>query len=125
MSVTAAKGFSAAGVVAGLKSSGKRDLALVHNRGPLTAAAAVFTTNRCKANPVLWSEQVIADGVVSRSWAPISPKTGRLDAFEWAPPSDAPSGATTDGRPDIPAAFLQPAPTIAVSPPSSPAEAPL
>ena len=67
----------------------------------------------------------IADGVVSRSWAPISPKTGRLDAFEWAPPSDAPTGATTDGRPDIPAAFLQPAPTIAVSPPSSPAEAPL
>ncbi|WP_314147157.1 bifunctional glutamate N-acetyltransferase/amino-acid acetyltransferase ArgJ [uncultured Leifsonia sp.] len=65
MSVTAAKGFSAAGVVAGLKSSGKRDIALVHNRGPLTAAAAVFTTNRCKANPVLWSEQVIADGVVS------------------------------------------------------------
>ncbi len=65
MSVTAAKGFAAAGVVAGLKSSGKRDLALVQNRGPLTAAAAVFTTNRCKANPVLWSERVIADGVVS------------------------------------------------------------
>ena len=65
MSVTAASGFSAAGVVAGLKSSGKRDLALVQNRGPLNAAAAVFTTNRCKANPVLWSEQVIQDGVVS------------------------------------------------------------
>lgn len=65
MSVTAAKGFSAAGVIAGLKSSGKRDLALVQNRGPLTAAATVFTTNRCKANPVLWSEQVMADGVVS------------------------------------------------------------
>jgi glutamate N-acetyltransferase/amino-acid N-acetyltransferase len=63
--VTAASGFQAAGVVAGLKSSGKRDLALVRNTGPLTAAAAVFTTNRCKANPVLWSEQVIADGVVS------------------------------------------------------------
>lgn len=65
MSVTTAKGFAAAGVVAGLKSSGKRDLALVHNRGPLTAAAAVFTTNRCQANPVIWSKQVIADGVVS------------------------------------------------------------
>jgi glutamate N-acetyltransferase/amino-acid N-acetyltransferase len=65
MSVTAASGFAAAGVVAGLKSSGKRDLALVQNRGPLAAAAAVFTTNRCKANPVLWSEQVISDGVVS------------------------------------------------------------
>ncbi|MDR6969716.1 bifunctional glutamate N-acetyltransferase/amino-acid acetyltransferase ArgJ [Leifsonia shinshuensis] len=65
MSVTAASGFAAAGVVAGLKSSGARDLALVQNRGPLNAAAAVFTTNRCKANPVLWSEQVIQDGVVS------------------------------------------------------------
>ncbi len=65
MSVTAASGFAAAGVVAGLKSSGKRDLAIVQNLGPLQAAAAVFTTNRCKANPVLWSEQVIADGVVS------------------------------------------------------------
>jgi glutamate N-acetyltransferase/amino-acid N-acetyltransferase len=65
VSVTAASGFAAAGVVAGLKSSGKRDLAIVQNLGPLRAAAAVFTTNRCKANPVLWSEQVIADGVVS------------------------------------------------------------
>ncbi|AAT88563.1 N-acetylglutamate synthase [Leifsonia xyli subsp. xyli] len=65
MSVTAAQGFAAAGVAAGLKASGERDLALVQNLGPLTAAAAVFTTNRCKANPVLWSEQVIADGVVS------------------------------------------------------------
>ncbi|MGH1547942.1 bifunctional glutamate N-acetyltransferase/amino-acid acetyltransferase ArgJ [Leifsonia poae] len=65
MSVTAASGFAAAGVVAGLKTSGNRDLALVQNLGPLNAAAAVFTTNRCKANPVLWSEQVIQDGVVS------------------------------------------------------------
>jgi glutamate N-acetyltransferase/amino-acid N-acetyltransferase len=65
MSVTAASGFAAAGVVAGLKSSGKRDVALVQNLGPLAAAAAVFTTNRCKANPVLWSEQVISDGIVS------------------------------------------------------------
>ncbi|MFF1877976.1 bifunctional glutamate N-acetyltransferase/amino-acid acetyltransferase ArgJ [Leifsonia sp. NPDC058230] len=65
MSVTAASGFAAAGVAAGLKSSGKRDLAVVQNLGPLNAAAAVFTTNRCKANPVLWSEQVITDGVVS------------------------------------------------------------
>ena len=65
MSVTAASGFAAAGVTAGLKSSGRRDLALVQNLGPLAAAAAVFTTNRCKANPVLWSEQVMSDGVVS------------------------------------------------------------
>ncbi len=65
MSVTAAAGFAAAGVAAGLKRSGGLDLALVVNRGPSNAAAAVFTGNRAKANPILWSEQVIADGVVS------------------------------------------------------------
>lgn len=65
MSVTAAAGFAAAGVVAGLKSTGARDVALVQNLGPLQSAAAVFTSNRCKANPVLWSEQVMGDGVVS------------------------------------------------------------
>jgi glutamate N-acetyltransferase/amino-acid N-acetyltransferase len=65
MSVTKAKGFEAAGFAAGLKSSGDRDVALVVNRGPLQAAAAVFTSNRAKANPILWSEQVIADGTVS------------------------------------------------------------
>lgn len=62
MSVTAPKGFRAAGVAAGLKSSGARDVALVVNDGPLDAAAAVFTSNRAKANPILWSEQAIADG---------------------------------------------------------------
>jgi glutamate N-acetyltransferase/amino-acid N-acetyltransferase len=65
MSVTAAKGFVAAGVKAGLKKSGNRDLALVQNLGPLKSAAAVFTSNRCQANPILWSKQVIADGEVS------------------------------------------------------------
>jgi glutamate N-acetyltransferase/amino-acid N-acetyltransferase len=65
VSITAAAGFAAAGVVAGLKSTGARDLALVHNLGPLQNAATVFTSNRCKANPVLWSEQVMRDGVVS------------------------------------------------------------
>ncbi|GAA4353249.1 bifunctional glutamate N-acetyltransferase/amino-acid acetyltransferase ArgJ [Angustibacter luteus] len=64
MSVTAAKGFRAAGVTAGLKPSGKPDVALVVNDGPGTAAAAVYTSNRCKANPVLWSEVASADGVV-------------------------------------------------------------
>ncbi len=58
-------GFEAAGVAVGLKSSGDPDLALVVNRGPLQNAAAVFTSNRAKANPILWSQQVIADGVVS------------------------------------------------------------
>jgi len=64
VSVTAAAGFEASGVVAGLKSSGAPDVALVVNRGRSTAAAAVFTSNRAKANPVLWSQQVIADGRV-------------------------------------------------------------
>jgi len=65
VSVTAAKGFDASGVEAGLKTSGGLDLALVVNRGPLQNAAAVFTSNRAKANPIIWSEQVIADGTVS------------------------------------------------------------
>ena len=65
MSVTAAKGFEAAGVEAGLKASGGLDLALVVNRGPLAAAAAVFTSNRSQANPIIWSKQVILDGTVS------------------------------------------------------------
>ena len=65
MTVTTAKGFAAAGVHAGLKKSGNRDLALVQNLGPLNAAAAVFTTNRCQANPIIWSKQVIRDGEVS------------------------------------------------------------
>ncbi|MGN6612143.1 MAG: bifunctional glutamate N-acetyltransferase/amino-acid acetyltransferase ArgJ [Angustibacter sp.] len=64
MSVTAARGFRAAGVTAGLKPSGRPDVALVVNDGPSAAAAAVYTSNRCKANPVLWSEVASADGVV-------------------------------------------------------------
>jgi glutamate N-acetyltransferase/amino-acid N-acetyltransferase len=62
MSVAAAAGFRAAGATAGLKPSGNPDVALVVNDGPRYDAAAVFTSNRCKANPVLWSERVIADG---------------------------------------------------------------
>jgi glutamate N-acetyltransferase / amino-acid N-acetyltransferase len=61
VSVTAAAGFRAAGVAAGLKASGQPDVALVVNDGPDDAAAAVFTGNRVKAAPVLWSQQVIAD----------------------------------------------------------------
>ena len=64
MSVTVAKGFRAAGVTAGLKASGTPDVALVVNDGPSRAAAAVFTSNRFKANPVLWSEQVVQGGDV-------------------------------------------------------------
>ncbi|MEV4182728.1 bifunctional glutamate N-acetyltransferase/amino-acid acetyltransferase ArgJ [Streptosporangium canum] len=64
MSVTAPLGFRAAGVVAGIKSGGARDLALVVNDGPSRAAAGVFTRNRVKAAPVLWSQQVLAGGRV-------------------------------------------------------------
>ena len=64
MSVTAAKGFRAAGTTAGLKESGSPDLALVVNDGPLDAAAGVFTANRVKAAPVLWSQSVLAAGRV-------------------------------------------------------------
>jgi glutamate N-acetyltransferase/amino-acid N-acetyltransferase len=63
VSVTAAQGFEAAGVAVGLKSSGAPDVAVVVNRGPKKAAAAVFTSNRAKANPIIWSQQVIGDGV--------------------------------------------------------------
>jgi glutamate N-acetyltransferase / amino-acid N-acetyltransferase len=64
MSVTAAAGFRAAGVAAGLKASGGLDVAIVVNDGPNDAAAAVFTSNRVKAAPVVWSQQVVADGRV-------------------------------------------------------------
>jgi glutamate N-acetyltransferase / amino-acid N-acetyltransferase len=62
VSVTAAKGFLAAGVAAGIKASGKPDLALVVNSGPYAHAAAVFTSNRFTAAPVKWSQQAISDG---------------------------------------------------------------
>ncbi|MGW4439304.1 bifunctional glutamate N-acetyltransferase/amino-acid acetyltransferase ArgJ [Streptomyces sp. NPDC004596] len=65
MSVTAAKGFTAAGIAAGIKENGNPDLALVVNDGPRRAAAGVFTSNRVKAAPVLWSEQVLRSGQVS------------------------------------------------------------
>lgn len=61
MSVTAAKGFRAAGIAAGIKENGNPDR-LVVNDGPRRAAAGVFTSNRVKAAPVVWSEQVLKDG---------------------------------------------------------------
>ncbi len=62
MTVTHPSGFRAAGLTVGLKDSGTPDLSLVVNDGPSDAVAAVFTSNRCKANPILWSEQASADG---------------------------------------------------------------
>jgi glutamate N-acetyltransferase/amino-acid N-acetyltransferase len=60
--VTAPAGFRAAGIAAGIKASGARDLALVFNEGPDYAAAGVFTRNKVKAAPVLWSQRVLTTG---------------------------------------------------------------
>jgi len=64
MTVTTPKGFRASGVAAGLKSNGNKDVALVVNDGPTYDSASVFTANRCKANPILWSQEVVKDGTV-------------------------------------------------------------
>jgi glutamate N-acetyltransferase / amino-acid N-acetyltransferase len=64
MTVTHPKGFRASGVAAGLKASGNTDVALVVNDGPDFTAAGVFTGNRVKAAPVLWSQQVLKGGIV-------------------------------------------------------------
>jgi len=64
MSITAPKGFRASGVAAGLKGTGALDLALLVNDGPDATVAGVFTGNRVKAAPVLWSQQVVRGGVL-------------------------------------------------------------
>jgi glutamate N-acetyltransferase / amino-acid N-acetyltransferase len=64
MSVTAPQGFRAAGVKAGLKSSDDPDVAVVLNDGPSRSAAAVFTSNRVQAAPVIWTRQVVRGGRV-------------------------------------------------------------
>jgi len=60
--VTAPAGFRATGIAAGIKASGALDLALVFNEGPDYAAAGVFTRNKVRAAPVLWSQQVLTTG---------------------------------------------------------------
>jgi len=62
VSVTAAAGFRAGSVAAGLAARGGPDLTVVINDGPLFSAACVFTSNKAKANPILWSEEAIRDG---------------------------------------------------------------
>jgi glutamate N-acetyltransferase/amino-acid N-acetyltransferase len=64
MSVTAPKGFRAAGIAAGIKDGGRLDLALVVNDGPGRAAAGMFTTNQVKAAPVLWTRQALTGGAL-------------------------------------------------------------
>lgn len=65
MSVTCPQGFSAAGVHAGLKAQDKLDLAVVVNNGPSQVGTCVFTSNRAKANPILWSQKAIESGVIA------------------------------------------------------------
>jgi glutamate N-acetyltransferase/amino-acid N-acetyltransferase len=65
VSVTFARGFRAGSVACGLKQNGNLDLTLVVNSGPLDSAAAVFTSNRAQANPIIWSKQAIQDGRIS------------------------------------------------------------
>jgi glutamate N-acetyltransferase/amino-acid N-acetyltransferase len=62
VSVTAPQGFRAAGVAAGIRTGSGPDVALVVNDGPAHAAAGVFTRNKVKAAPVLWSQQVLTTG---------------------------------------------------------------
>jgi glutamate N-acetyltransferase / amino-acid N-acetyltransferase len=64
MSVTGPAGFRASGITAGLKASGKPDVALVVNDGPIVVGAGVFTQNRVVAAPVVWSREVVADGTI-------------------------------------------------------------
>ncbi|PHP52220.1 bifunctional glutamate N-acetyltransferase/amino-acid acetyltransferase ArgJ [Actinomyces ruminis] len=94
MSVTAAAGFRAAGISAGLKESGKRDLALVVNDGPLDVAVGVFTTNRVVAAPVRWCRAVLSGqrGAANRARAVIL-NSGSANACT-GPRGDADTAAT-------------------------------
>lgn len=58
-------GFRAAATAAGLKSSGALDLTIIENQGPKFVGAAVFTTNKVVAAPVIWTKQVVADATIS------------------------------------------------------------
>jgi len=61
--VTAVPGFLASGVAAGIKPSGKKDLALIHSASP-ARSAAVFTTNQVKGAPVLVSMEHARTGAL-------------------------------------------------------------
>lgn len=55
---TLPKGFRGAAIAAGLKSTGALDLTLIENMGPRFDAAAVYTSNKVVAAPVIWSREV-------------------------------------------------------------------
>ena len=58
------QGFRSASIAAGLKSNGGLDLTVIENQGPHFSAAAVFTSNKVVAAPVIWSRQVAKGGIV-------------------------------------------------------------
>ncbi len=58
------QGFKSGSISAGLKNTGTLDLTLIQNQGPLFMGAAVFTSNKVVAAPVIWSRQVIKGGIV-------------------------------------------------------------
>jgi glutamate N-acetyltransferase/amino-acid N-acetyltransferase len=58
------QGFRSASIAAGLKSNGGLDLTVIENQGPHFNAAAVFTSNKVVAAPVIWSRQVAKGGIV-------------------------------------------------------------
>ena len=64
MTTALPKGFRAAGMHAGLKSSGALDLTLIENTGPRFDAAAVYTSNQVVAAPVIWSREVTKGKIV-------------------------------------------------------------
>lgn len=86
--VTFPRGFRAAGVRAGISAlEGKKDVALVVNDGPVKNAAAVFTSNRFAAAPVLWSQQVMSDGRADA----VLLNSGGANACTGAPASKTPT----------------------------------
>jgi glutamate N-acetyltransferase/amino-acid N-acetyltransferase len=59
------QGFRAAGVAAGLKSSGALDLTIIENQGPEFTCAGVFTTNKVVAAPVIWTKHIVSGGIIN------------------------------------------------------------
>jgi glutamate N-acetyltransferase/amino-acid N-acetyltransferase len=64
MSKSLPQGFVASGMHAGLKTNGNFDLTLIQNLGPSFDAAAVYTTNKVVAAPVIWSREVTKGRIV-------------------------------------------------------------
>ena len=101
--VTAPAGFRAAGIAAGIKASGKPDLALVFNEGPDYAAAGVFTRNKIKAAPVQWSQQVLTTGrlrAVILNSGGANACTGPLGFQDTHATAEAVAGALSDWGPE-------------------------